>query len=407
MKKLLLPFAVLVIAVACDDENSNDVTPTKTKLLTLQVDAGYQTTTNDWIVIHSEDGELLAFESFESNSVIELETDKPVSGTITTTTIRQGTSNGFNFYFVESHTNVQKGKKMVFKSYSTAPLGVTGEFNVSISDVTGYDQQSLTSRIGSAGSGSWSGGTNILQLNTTTHAGVTKFILSIDDKSSLKYKILENVKANDNISFSFLDMLPYDNIINFNFQPTSDVTLFVIGSEPDPNLYPNSYSLQAYLGNLNTRSTQRAGYLNSLTNYRTMLTITYPDYSLEYVNFGSIPNPNITWPQKSDFSITTSTINNFKASAKKPFAWRYSTWTYLDSQNNVGWTVYAPNDHQTIGELPAEILSQHPALALTKMTYHSTMFYTDAMSYEDLVDSDFAYDLEVPGSRVGIKTKGN
>jgi hypothetical protein len=361
------------------------------------------------VVVHNEDGELLAFESLEAGSVVELETDEPVNGNVTITTLRHGTSpKGFNFYNVKSHCNVATGKTMVFKSDPTSPLGVTGTLKVSISDVTAVEQQSLASRAPAGGSGSWSSGTGVLEVNTFTHAGVTKFIASVDDKSSLKYKILDNVKPNDEISFSFLDMLPYDNTITFNFPPTNDVTLFVIGSEPDANLYPNSYYLQNYYAGTSVRSTQRAGYLNSFNNYRTLLTITYPDHVLEYINAGTVPDPNsIVWPVKSDFSITTSAINSFKASAKKAFAWRSSTWSYLDGENSVTWTVCSPNDNQTIGELPSEIISQHPTLALSKMTYSSTTFYTDAMPFEDVIESDFAYNIEIPGTRIGIKTKGN
>jgi hypothetical protein len=401
MKNLFAVALILLVVVACDDEN--DVTPTKTTLLTVQVDASYPTENiDDWIVVHSEEGEVLAFKSFESNSVVVLETEKTVTGNITTTHIRHSKQTSFNIYFVESHTNVDKGKTLVLESHTSTPVLKTGELNVSISDVNAIDQQTLSSRLGPGGSSSWSSGTNILEMNTSTHVGVTKYVVTIDDGYALKYKILDNVKPNENYNFSFLDMSAFDNTITFNF-PTSDhVTLHITGSEPDPSLEPNRYFLLSHF-NFDTHSGLRAGYLNSMTNYTTRLAITYPDYGIEYMNVGSIPDPNILWPSKSDFSITTSTINNFKASAAKPFIWRLSTWSLLDSENNVSWNVYGATDHQFIGELPSEILSQLPALAFSKLTYNSTVFYMEAMSYKDYVDSDFADKLEQKGTSLGIR----
>ncbi|HMG92701.1 MAG TPA: hypothetical protein VK589_21735 [Chryseolinea sp.] len=413
MKNPILPLALLVIVVACNEEKdvtpikdvvpSKDVTPTKTTLLTVRVDASFPTETiDDWIVVHSEDGEVLAFESFETNSVVVLETEKTVNGNITTTQIRHSKVSNFDMYSVESHTDIQKGKTIVLDSYSITPLSKTGELNVSISNVNAIDQQALSSRVGSGGSSSWSSDTNILEMNTSTYPGVTKYVVSIDDGSALKYKILDNVKPNDNYSFSFLDMSQFDNTITFNFPTSPHATLFISGSDPDPSLELNRYVLLAHY-NFDTHSELRAGYLNSMTNYTTRLAMTYPDYGLEYMNVGSIPNPNIVWPSKSDFSITSSNIDNFKASASKPFIWRLSTWSFLDGQNNLSWNVYGPSDQHVIGELPSEIVSQFPALAFSKLTYNSTVFFTEAMSYEDYINSDFAGEPVTQGTRLGIR----
>jgi hypothetical protein len=164
MKNLFSVALILIIAVACDDEN--DVAPTKTKLLNVEVNGSYKTDELDnWVVVHDEDGRLLASKSFESNMTFELETDLNVSEKITVTTIGHYLRNGVHYYAVFSYAKVDKGKTLIFENYFGNPQTITGTLNVSASDVVDFNQYSLSSRLGSsAGSASWSGGTNILEM---------------------------------------------------------------------------------------------------------------------------------------------------------------------------------------------------------------------------------------------------
>src|SRR5688572_11896013 len=106
--------ALSVITFACDDDNDN-VIPEKTSLLTLTVDASYPTDdSDDWIIVHAEDGALLAFESFQPNQQLEVVTDKPAPGKIMVTHLKYITSDGGNkWYFAKSHSNIDKGKHMI------------------------------------------------------------------------------------------------------------------------------------------------------------------------------------------------------------------------------------------------------------------------------------------------------
>ena len=127
-----------------------------------------------------------------------------------------------------------------------------------------------------------------------------------------------------------------------------------------------------------------------MTGYVTGFNLNYPDYSLEYTNVGSIPNPNITWPVKTDFVITASSINDYSINAKKPYLWRAGTWQFFDTENFTTWVVYSPTDEHAFAEMPAEIIAQHPGLALSKMTYKVSKIFTQAISYDDYVDASFA-----------------
>jgi hypothetical protein len=60
--KSILSAALLVFAFACDD--GDNVSSEQTSLLTLSVDASYNSDLADnWIIVHGENGTVLAFES--------------------------------------------------------------------------------------------------------------------------------------------------------------------------------------------------------------------------------------------------------------------------------------------------------------------------------------------------------
>ncbi|WP_276372716.1 hypothetical protein [Chryseolinea sp. H1M3-3] len=402
--KSILAVALLVISFACDDDNDN-VIPEKTSLLTLTVDASYlDDDSDDWIMVHGEDGALLASESFQPDQQLEIVTDKPVPGKIMVTHLKYVSSNGGGkWYFANSHSNIDKGKHMVLKG-SSPPPALTGKINVSVSNVNFFDYFWLTSRVGAVVSGGWSSATDILELQSYTYTGVSKYIVTVSDGFSLRYRVLDNVHADDSYSFSFYDMDRFNQRVDFTFPQSSDVMLRVTGSEPDATLTPNAYTLMTRYP-LNTQTTIEAGYLNILTNYRTVLNIGYPGYAYEFKNIGSIPDGNIAWPQKSDFNITENSFTNFSATTSKSYVWRLSTWGYSDapSKTSVTWNVSTSSGHQFIKELPSEITSIHPALSLENMKHSSTTFYTQSPTYESLVNNKFESGPELAGVQLGIK----
>jgi hypothetical protein len=178
----------------------------------------------------------------------------------------------------------------------------------------------------------------------------------------------------------------------------------VWGSEPDPTLTPNSYLLtMRHLSNATTGI--QAGYINSLTNFKTDLTLYYPGYSYNYLNVGAVPDPEITWPEKSDFLIAEESLSEFAVGTAAPYVWRVSRWNHEDGVNKtfVSWTVSSPSDTQHFKALPTDIVSVHPALSsLEDMEYDGTTFYTESPAYPLFFSNKFQAASEPTGSRVGI-----
>jgi hypothetical protein len=220
-------------------------------------------------------------------------------------------------------------------------------------------------------------------MHSDTYPGVSKYIISVFNLNELRYKVLDNVMPDGTYSFSFNEMTPYEQKVTFSFPPSNNVGVFTYGSEPDPILNPNAYMLTLrYISN--TTNTIEIGYINSLTNYKTELVIFYPGYMYRYLNQGSIPEGNVTWPQKSDFNVVEKSLSNFSATSSKSYVWRNSVWGSHDiaSKTFVEWAFAAPSGNQKINEMPAEILNVHPVLSLGNLEYAGTTFYAQSPAYE-------------------------
>jgi len=88
-KNLLLFILLFTISLACDNEGD---TPVSTPLITIYADASYNTSdSDDWVVVHYENGVMLDFKSFESNQIVDLSTSEQISKTIGVTLIRHFT----------------------------------------------------------------------------------------------------------------------------------------------------------------------------------------------------------------------------------------------------------------------------------------------------------------------------
>jgi len=402
MKPLFFRGAIVALLFAgCHDEADVVDTPTEIPLVTLLVTSYESSNSDDWVMAHDENGNLLTFKSFENNSTITLSSDHDVPGNIGITLLHRSTLGGISYYQLISYLDIEKGKEMVVKTQMPASWGsFLGSFYVKVTGVSTPDQHALSSAIGKLDDGAGVSGN--INFNGGIYAKDTKFLVQASDGSTLKYKFLENVKPTDVFDISFADMLDFDKVVEFNFPETTNVKLTVNAFDDDPALQAFGFfgfRLSNHFKN-DIHSKIQAGYLNALTKYETSLVARYGDYAYQYSNYGSIPDPNITWPSKSDFTINDKSVNNFSATTTAPFVRRYSMWA--SSNNSVLWTVSSPSNKQTFVSLPSEITSNHPALTFDTFIHQSTTFVTKGKPYEEHIDSLFDGKTNGPLEAVGI-----
>lgn len=403
MKINILLAAILTVLLAC--ENEDDIENAKeTSLLTLSVDPSYPTDdSDDWIIVNSEAGDLLAYMPFESNQELEILTDKPILGKLTITYLNYLPFEEGKNYSMKSFTSIEKGKHLVVGGLTKTEI--SGSINISVSDVHSYQNTHLTTRFGTqfGGSISWDINNSVLDLQSSTFTGASKYISTVTSGNMYRYKVLDNVRPNETYDFSFDDMIPFEEKATFIFPEAKFVSLFVYGSDPELASTPNSFLLDwRLISNPGTAIVPE--YINVLTNYRTELAVYYEGYSYSYVNQGSIPDDLSTWPQQSDFGVNEKSLSNFSAATSKPFVWLMARWGYSDIPNKtaVSWQVSSPSPNFRIKELPAEIIGAHPALTFDNFNYQGSTFYTQSPAYELFFGKTFQAGSEPTGEILGI-----
>jgi hypothetical protein len=401
MIKWLLVRSVMValLFTSCQNEGSDVVNgPVETKLITIQATSFETSGSDNWVIVHDENGALVAFKNFEDKSVVTVSADHEIVGNIGITLITFSTLGG---YQLATYFDVEQGKELVLTTEKPASWGsFLGSFFVRVSGVSAPDQHALSSAIGKLDNGAGLPGS--ITFNGSIYGTNTKFLVQASDGPSLRYKFLDNVKPNDVLEISFSDMPEFDNVVEFNFPETTNVTLKVDAFDNDPALQAYGYfgfCVSNHSKN-DVHSKIRAGYLSELTKYETRLTVGYDDYAYQYVNYGSIPDPNITWPVKSNFTIDSKSVDNFSATTTASFVRRFSMWA--TENGKASWTVLSPSNKQNIVELPSELTSMHPELTFDKFVHQYTSFVTKDKSYQENIDMIFEGKAIRPSEVVAI-----
>jgi len=401
---ILKSWIVLVLCFfGCGEDEKPAVS---VKLLSISVDQSFNTSdTENWIIIHDDVGKLIEYRSFESGDDITIETTASTpENTIGVTFLKLYFQDDFRFYNLETYLNIEKGETLKVANFQTSVDGqLGGTFDIVIDGFTSFDQSSTSNKFG-FGCGGSSG--SVVDLTCGTIDSATKYILQLSDKSGdLRYKVLEDVEVDDSYRISFYEMEPFDTTIEFVFPESTDVDLTISGREAGFSYFDFGYSLNNHV--IDDAHTQiKAGYLNSLTKYSTELSVGYPDFKYVYSIRGSIPDPNISWPSKADFSLSSKLLQDFSSDVKTSFNWRKSIWTYeglsSPTTSHVTWQIFSKSVAHKLSELPAEIVSQHPVIAFENLKHSSTTFYTESEPYIDHIKRTLNEEDAPVDAQIGI-----
>jgi hypothetical protein len=405
MKKLFLVSLLFAVSFAgCHEGDS----PSHVLTLSVADKASYVSGSENWLIVHDERGALVTYKKITQGSDIAIDAETPLPGsTIGVTFLRYYPLNDGEQWDVTTYLQIPIGEKLTLSNYpelSFPDVGeITGTFTVNATGLDNIDQFALTDNIRETCDGVNSNAG--VTFNCTTRDKANKHILTLGDDNEVRYHVFENVKQGDVYNISYADMVAFDKTYSFSFEPSSLVLLEIVGRDPGQTV--GGYGIGSHIsGAGDTHSHITAGYLNSLTNYATYLTVVYPGYNYTYQNIGSIPDGPIQWPSPPDYRVSTSAISNFTCSATKPFDYRTSSWRdQNDPSRVIFWRIHSPSGNQSLSELPAEILAKYPSLSFNHLRYVSTEFVTSTTSYADMIRNDLATFESGPDKTVSITIK--
>lgn len=389
----LKPFSIILIGLllGCQEDDIR-----LTRLFTLKVDRSYLTeSTDNWIVVHDENGKVLEFKSFESGDELIIETQKSLnnSNTLGVTIINYyHTPSPFQSnYQIETYFDYPIGSQMTLEQIAATedPVGdLIGTFDVRLISLGYLDTYSLTNKYGRTcgGSGQITEFDSEINFNCSIEdIAQTYILMASDNQGNLRHQKLEDVQSGSNFEIDFSEMQNFDEYYEFSFPQSSNVLVIVEGKEIG-QLSANGYTLQYhYQGDIHNKI--KVGYLNSLTNYSTWLS----SAPYTYFNKGSKPDPNFSFPALNGFSVQKKKIEEFISTAANDFVYRKSSFVYRDPTNSkliVNWLVNSSSPTHLLEQLPDEILEIHHLLNFDNLEYSGTQFNFGTRSYPPVTPTD-------------------
>jgi hypothetical protein len=396
MKISTLALACLaLIFFRCSDEKS-EPEPILQTILSIKVDAQFPATEWDnWLVIHNSEGKLIDYKQFEAGEEFSFETKASIpDDKINVTLLRYRLQNGYNSHFLTTYMLVPIGQSWTVKDPefdSYEPGTQIGNFKVEVSDVF-YDYMALIGdKFGRTGSSTWS--SNTYSGNAMIYDNASDFFLSVTDQSgNPRYKMFEDVSDGDFVKISSNEMKPFEKVVDVNFPSTVDIFFHVTGHEADQNSNGYWINSNVYSSSSTAKTNLKLGYTDIFDKYSTYLTFSYADRTFEYSKHGTAPT-EINLPLTASFAGQNKSIRNFTFSKNQTFEMRRSYWIIRDLQVTpkewINWEVISPDGAQLINEWPTELSTKYPDLALDKMVYSSSNFYTASPSYQAVIDAAF------------------
>jgi hypothetical protein len=395
-------FSLIVITLLVFSCQKDEVKPNPITYFELDVDPEYNSTNSeDWVIVHDNNGALLGVKPFESGQTVVFDSTIATPDKIAITFLKFIADSRDNFYF-KSYLGIASKEKWTLSSDTPPHVDY------------GADRGNLTVTINDPNLGS---GYNALisdkyvnnhwpQIETNKlsfypqplTSNVDDYFVFVTDKSGKPfYKFLENATAGS-VEYTLADFNEFDKIVDIAFPPALNYQMYIKAYDDDQKFNSSQgYFLNLYLSSLlvreSARSSMPAAYLNRFSKYYTSFLSGYPDHNLTYQAFGGIPSHAITLLDDDiNVSLTNHTITGFALSSTD-FVWRNSSWLAQYKSNErdqfIAWTVNSDKSNLKNVTIPDKILRKYPSIQTDVFNHSGTTLYKGTLSYDEFIGQQF------------------
>jgi len=356
-------------------------------------------TSDDWVILHDSNGNLLGYSSYETGDRIEFEAPTDLlTPTISVTYLKYLNTNGNQHFDISTSVDVDKGYIQNFGP-NPPPENIDytkkGEFNLSVRDIPDpfrnaspakVELSSGLGRLGFSSTGTGSlNGTFELNLQIEALQGFDDYLISIlDGNNRLKYFYLNNPDV-QNLSVNYnTDFVDFEKEISISLPPHTRFNLNIAGFKDDQGFSQyGGYWLHDVISVLNKdviANPLKIGYLNMFNKYRTQFNISMDGYDYSISQYGEALD-ELVIPEKPVMNIVDKSVNSFLFDIDIEFSSTVHKWDYQEGSSAEGnhlltrWQLYAPKDfNPIIGDLPIEILEKYPDISIERIKYKSSNF---------------------------------
>ncbi|WP_036381255.1 hypothetical protein [Muricauda sp. MAR_2010_75] len=413
LKPMLLGF--LFIFYGCSKDESEEPNPDPTgdeepemvTYFTFEV-ALSTAETDNWIIIHDKDGELLDYREFEAgDSLIFDIQEKKLPDNLTISLFTYDNSSFGNMrHTIKSYPEIQIGSNWNFGPYPEYdPVTFrdqTGSFDISVNNAVSPRYETFSDKDGHiyTKQGLDNGVKDqVSHLDVRLNEYNNIFYTFYDSDNESKYFFIEDISDEDIIEVDYSEFNFYDYYLEVDIPISNPVAynLYVVVQAFEDN---QSYSIGGgiYTTLIDTSALApnpiKIGYLDLYSRYRTRFSFGSDVYEYDYEKYGVKPE-NISIPKNASFTIADQSFSNYQFITNldyqmKDVQWEVKEGVPLVNRIQTTWNVISsPYFSGTIGEIPEEIQQTYPNLRVGNLNLISTSLHLDFLSYPDLIHQEF------------------
>jgi hypothetical protein len=399
-RKYLFHYILLVFVVGCSSNsstnNSDDEEVITTELYFTFKDNSNTSYTDNWIILHNENGELLDYKEYEQYDYLTFETDSHLlTNKILVSLFYREEFTGNVVNIIATTTDVNKGSiwdnhGLDIPEYSDTE---TGNFNLVINNSPYLIGEILVSNnnlsnVSSSGSGSSIGGVwTYLRPNISLYEENDYFISIRTENFDPKYAFLTDVQDGDDISLDYEhDFMFFDSYLPVNVPANSsyyDFGLKAFEEDQEYRVYDGYSVFELFGSDIINPTTLNVGYTDLFDKYITSFYVAFDDHlEYSYRRLGSKPSSGISIPENHTIDVINSTVENFEFSTNFSFETYSSTWFKKEGSSRNDdllvnrWTITSPyNASHKAGDFPDELIQLYPDLLnISSLGYSGTSF---------------------------------
>ncbi|MBA4745466.1 MAG: hypothetical protein H2058_09410 [Muricauda sp.] len=365
--------------------------------------------TDDWIIIHDENGLLLDFKPFEFGDMFEFqvseEETQPNNLTITLFNYKNSVE-GEMLHTIKSYPNISAESHWKYTPNAGAnndpPRNPsTGSFNVTVENVSPKyrwisDRQGIL--VATSGPDLPGFTSNYTHENIPIYDNPDFFFTIYDSSNNLKYHSIENVSDGDDIILDYSDFKSFDSYLEVTLpNTTSTYKLSSISAVFDDD---QSVSLRGgkftsyFFADAEPPVPLKLGYLDAYSKYLSIISYYTDEFAYAYTKFGDKPE-SIIIPENKSITVLDESIYNYQFETNLDYQMKDVLWEVKEGERYVdliqtNWNVVsAPDFSGTIGEIPEEIQQAYPNLRIEDLNLTSTSLHLDFINYTDLIQVEF------------------
>lgn len=337
----------------------------------------------NWIIIHTDDGVLLDYRRYEKGEELIFEEESSlVPDKIAITLYRyqnflgNGGNNNLDF---NTTLGVDKGSV-----WDNPPLESEGSNQVGFFDLTLNNFPEIIGLFISNENHLVNGFSNFTSTGVAPSITYTPpsmplyeedeyCITFLEDNQDFKYHFLVNVQDGDNLSVNYDEFQFFDSYLSVDLPIDYFYDLSIKGLEDYQDidglggftLERALYHADGYMSDFLNHNPLKIGYLDRFNIYKTSLDVTKGKYAYEYRKTGDKPT-EINVIDEPNISINSDFVQNFEFDVDVSYtdyevSWQSVTGTYNVDQVRLNWRIEVPfgSDH-VVGDIPEEVLELYP-----------------------------------------------